>query len=136
LAWVIGGELIKLRILIEAHSLLISPIVGFLVKDRLGQDLFGDNTYISFKDKKIHCDEGDLLQVDFMFYMPILPVGDFSIAVAIAEGTQDDHVQHHWVHDALIFRSETSSKTTGLVGVPMHDISMNLIQRSQINEQN
>ena len=40
------------------------------------------------------------------------------MAVAVAEGTQEEHVQHVWVHDALAFKSHSSSLATGLVGVP------------------
>ena len=62
--------------------------------------------------------------MDFCFQMPILPAGDYSVAVAIANGTQDVHEQHHWIHDAIIFRSESSSVSTGLVGIPMRAINM------------
>jgi len=40
----------------------------------------------------------------------------------VAEGTQIDHVQHHWVHDALIVQSLCASVSTGIVGIPMLDI--------------
>jgi lipopolysaccharide transport system ATP-binding protein len=56
--------------------------------------------------------------------MPLLPKGDYSVCVAVADGSQQDHVQHHWIHDVLLFRSESSSVCTGLVGVPMHSISL------------
>ena len=58
--------------------------------------------------------------------MPILPKGDYSIAAAIASGTQDDHVQHHWLHDALIVKSVSSSVSTGLVGIPMQVIELKI----------
>ena len=56
--------------------------------------------------------------------MPILPYGDYFIAAAVATGTQLDHRQEHWIHDALIIRSMSSSVSTGLVGIPMHVISL------------
>jgi lipopolysaccharide transport system ATP-binding protein len=58
--------------------------------------------------------------------MPILPVGDYSITVALAEGTQQDHIQHHWMHEALIIKSHSTSVSTGLVGVPMSDIRLGI----------
>jgi lipopolysaccharide transport system ATP-binding protein len=58
--------------------------------------------------------------------MLILPVGDYSITVALAEGTQSDPVQHHWVHDALLLKSHSSSVSTGLVGVPMSNIRLSV----------
>jgi lipopolysaccharide transport system ATP-binding protein len=56
--------------------------------------------------------------------MPVLPSGDYSVTVALAEGTQEDHVQHHWVHDALIVKSVSLSVCTGLIGIPMQNISL------------
>ena len=59
---------------------------------------------------------GQVLEAVFAFRMPILAPGDYSVAVAVAEGTQEEHVQHVWVHDALAFKSHSSSLATGLVG--------------------
>jgi len=59
--------------------------------------------------------------------MPILPVGEYTLTVALAEGTQQDHTQHHWIHDALVFKSHSSSVSSGLLGVPMHTIKMETV---------
>ncbi len=121
---IIGGEIVQLRIGVVALKKIISPIIGFSVKDRLGQVLFGDNTYITYHDTHIVVESGKMINANFVFQMPILPAGDYSIAVAIASGTQTEHVQHHWLHDALIFKSLASSVSTGLVGIPMKRIEL------------
>ena len=39
-------------------------------------------------------------------------------------GTQADHIIHHWMHDALAFRSTASpTRAVGPVGLPMLEIS-------------
>ena len=124
LAWVVGGEEVTLRVTATTHAPLDAPIIGFVVKDRLGQALFGDNTYLSYAAEPLSCDAGEEIQADFRFAMPILPVGDYSINAAIASGTQEQHVQHHWMHDAVLFKSESTSASTGLVGIPMLDIGL------------
>lgn len=124
LAWIVGGEKVTLRIIAQTNQDLDSPIIGFYVKDRLGQTLFGDNTFLSYMRQAVHCSGGKELQADFSFYMPLLPAGDYSITVAVANGSQEEHVQHHWIHDAVLFRSETSSVATGLIGIPMLDIKL------------
>ena len=58
--------------------------------------------------------------------MPILTSGDYSVSVAIANGTQQDHEQHHWIHDAILFKSESTSVVSGLVGIPMLKINLNI----------
>jgi len=124
LAWVVGGEEVTLRVVASVREPLQAPIIGFVVKDRLGQALFGDNTYLSYASEPLACEDGDEIQADFRFVMPILPVGDYSINAAIASGTQEQHVQHHWMHDAVLFKSESTSASTGLVGIPMLDIGL------------
>lgn len=124
MAWVVGGEIATLTIVVECHHDLDRPIVGFYVKDRLGQTLFGDNTYLSYAETPVPGNAGGLITARFRFPMPWLPVGDYSIAVAVADGTQEEHTQHHWIHDAVLFRSHCSATATGLVGIPMLDITM------------
>ena len=128
LAWVVGGERVTVRIRVRALQNIMAPIIGFVVQDRLGQVLFGDNTYLTYRDHPLAvCEDGEI-EGRFTFQMPILPVGDYPLAVAVAEGTQAEHVQHHWMHEALIIRSHASSVSTGLVGLPMLDISMQVLR--------
>ena len=125
-----GGELVELQITIRANSILHQPIVGFSLKDRLGQVLFGDNTYLTYLDHDLMAEQGCYLIARFQFQMPILPHGDYSIATAVATGTQMDHQQEHWIHDALIVRSLSSSVSTGLIGIPMHHINLEVLEKS------
>lgn len=105
---------------------ICQPIIGFSFKDRLGQVLFGENTYATYENKNVDACKSDLLVAEFEFAMPILPPGDYSVSVAIATGTQEDHEQQHWIHDALVIKSITSSVSTGLVGIPMRKIKLEL----------
>ncbi|AMD92096.1 ABC transporter ATP-binding protein [Desulfomicrobium orale] len=112
-----GGEMVRVVVRARALRTMSQPIVGFMCKDRLGQFLFGDNTWERYGEGfPVGC--GQVLEAVFAFRMPILAPGDYSVAVAVAEGTQEEHVQHVWVHDALAFKSHSSSLATGLVGVP------------------
>lgn len=126
LAWGVGGELVTLKIFATAYETLDAPIIGFTVKDRLGQALFGENTYLSHVDTHLVCEAGNELEAEFTFLMPTLPAGNYSVSVAIANGTQSQHIQHHWIHDAVLFKSESSSISTGLIGIPMQEVRLNL----------
>ena len=70
------------------------------------------------------------MYVDFEFVMPLLQNGDYSICVAVAEGTLEHHVQHHWVHDALLFSVKATSVRFGIVGIPMNAIRVNVSEFS------
>lgn len=126
LSWCIGGENIQLRISCMARRNLQNPIVGFVVKDRLGQSIFADNTYITYVLNPQIVEEDQQFEALFSFRMPVMPCGDYSISVAIAEGAQIDHVQHQWINDAMIFKVESSSVRHGLVGIPMEKIEIRL----------
>lgn len=127
LVWVVGGEKIILQIKAKAYEDLHLPIIGFHIKDHLGQTLFGDNTFLLYRSNPVMCLKDNIIQGEFVFYMPILPCGEYSVSVAIANGTQDIHEQHHWIHDAIFFKSQSSSVATGLIGIPMQQIKLNII---------
>lgn len=122
----VGGELVELNMVIEALEDLHQPIAGFSFKDRLGQVLFGDNTYLTYESDPVFIGKGKVFQACFRFQMPILPKGSYSLATAVATGTQISHRQEHWIHDALIIKSVSSSVSTGLVGIPMFKISLDV----------
>lgn len=117
-----GGEVVRLRISARMERDLEGLIFGFYVKDRLGQRLFGDNTYLSTIDASITGPAGEVMEAEFRFRMPRMPMGSYLVDVAIASGTQDDHTQHHWVHDAVEIKALDRTMRYGLVGIPMLDI--------------
>ena len=119
LNWVVGGESVTVRICCVARHALSSPIVGFFVKDRLGQRIFGENTYLTYRESPLSVEAGAGFAANFEFTMPLLPAGDYSIDVAIADGSQEDHRMLHWIYDALLFRAQSSMVCHGLFGVPM-----------------
>jgi lipopolysaccharide transport system ATP-binding protein len=119
-----GGEDVTIEVRCLAQVAMERPIVGFLVRDKRAQDLFGDNTYLTYSGDPVSLHEGEEFVARFSFQMPYLPSGDYAVAIALAEGTQASHTQHHWVDEALIFRCESSHVTHGLVGIPMEKIEL------------
>lgn len=119
-----GGDVVNLCINVKANIDIIMPIVGFYIRDRLGQKLFGDNTFLTTQDSNICIESGQQAQAVFTFQMPYLNAGDYAVTAAIAEGTEASHVQHHWLDEALLFHVPTSHFAHGLVGIPMINISL------------
>ncbi|OOG54226.1 ABC transporter ATP-binding protein [Rhodanobacter sp. B05] len=122
-AMVVAGECATLEIDLLAEGAIDNVIVGFYVKDRLGQLLFGDNTVL--------CHEGDFavtpgetLHASFRFVMPRLLPGDYFVAAGLAEGTQEQHVIQHWLHEALRFTAIGGTLASGLIGIPMLDVRL------------
>ena len=122
--WVVGGEVVNLVIRAETFVDLASPIMGFVIKNRLGQPVIGDNSYLSYADAPKFASADSKMEARFRFRMPRLPVGDYVITAAIAEGTQQQKVTLHLLHEALTFQSHRSSVGQVLVGIPMLDINL------------
>lgn len=123
-AWIVGGEVVYLHITCKAHKNIANPIIGFFVSNAYGQNLFGDNTWLALRNQSFQFAQDDTFEVVFGFQMPILAPGEYYVAVAIAEGTPEKHMQHHWRHEALVFVSHSSSVSSGLMGVPMLSVEL------------
>jgi lipopolysaccharide transport system ATP-binding protein len=126
LAIVLAGELVALEIELLAEQDIDNVIVGFYIKDRLGQLLLGDNTVLSHAGD-FAVSAGESFKARFCFEMPRLGAADYFITVGVAEGTQEQHVIQHWLHEALRFSATGGGYATGLVGVPMHEVSLERI---------
>lgn len=119
-----GGETVRLVITAKAHQELNRPILGFIVRDRLGQDLFGENTlpFTNLNPRKIEA--GSTFESEFIFRLPMLPNGQYAVMASLADGELNANVQHHWLHDALILNVSSSQVRWGLVGVQFDKISL------------
>lgn len=121
-----GQTTVHVTVEVEAKAQIHSPIVGFFIKDRLGQPLFGGNTFRTYEGVAPQIEAGQTFEAVFAFSMPTLIPGDYSITAAIADGTLQSHTQLHWMHDAATFKVTASSLDGVLVGIPIHAIELRI----------
>ena len=115
-----GTEPLDLHIDYESHRDIASPIFGFTLKDRLGTVILEANTDVYHMP--VHpLAPGERRHVRFRFTLPSLRNGEFSLSVAVAEGDQTRHIQHHWVHDALTITIENPHPSRSLGGLVYAD---------------
>ena len=119
-----GGADVELRIRCRAERLLTRPIVGFILRDRRGQNIAGDNTHLSYWSDPPRVAPGQIFTARFQFQMPYLAVGDYSLAPSIIEGIQTDHIHLQWIEDAIWLHAVESPVRRGIVGVPMREIRL------------
>jgi len=117
-----GGDEVVVKVSAKANHDVDMPIIGFIIKDRLGQPLIGGNTYHSYKNTPVRVTAGKRVDAAFHFKLPILAVGDYSIVAAVANGTLHEHVQLHWMHDAVLFKVVATSIDGVIVGAPLDKI--------------
>ena len=122
-----GGVRVRMTVRAKALEPVARPILGFLVRDRLGQDLFGENT-LKFTDTvPTPIEAGTTFQGVFDFKLPMLPNGQYAVMASVADGDLHDNVQHHWVHDALIITVSSSKVRYGLVGIPFERVALEVV---------
>jgi lipopolysaccharide transport system ATP-binding protein len=97
-----------------------------MVRDRLGQDLFGENTLPFTEGQQLRALAGEQVYGDFVFRLPMLPNGQYTVTVSIADGTLHDHVQHHYLHDALVLTVASARVRWGLVGVQFDSVRLSV----------
>lgn len=125
--FVVGGELVTLAIRVRALKLLASPVIGFTVRNYLGLELIGDNTYLNYSTQPVTTQSGEMLEARFHFRMPRFPTGEYSICITVAEGVPGVHVIHHRINNAITFRAQTSNVSQVLVGIPMQNITLGVV---------
>ena len=122
-----GGEKVKLTITVRSNQTLKHPIVGFLLRDRLGQDLFGENTYRDITvGRDIAIPAGHSATASFEFTLPYLPNGQYAVACSVADGDLQDNIQHHFIHDALIVTVSSKEIRWGLGGITCNQIRLEI----------
>ena len=122
-----GGERVVLKIIAKAYKDISSPILGFLVRDRLGQDIFGENSLIFTDNSPVKISNGEKFEGEFSFQMPMLPNGEYAVMASVAEGSLVDNIQHHWLNEAVILHVSSSRVRWGLCGIAFSNVELKKI---------
>lgn len=126
-----GGACVCFIISVRANQLILHPALGIMIKDRLGQYIYTEGTDRTFRHHQLAFQAGERIDAVFHFTMPLLVPGQYTINVAVAEGMGDDHIQHHWIHDAINIESISSPVVHGISGLQNSDISMEFFSETQ-----
>lgn len=122
----IAGQEVSLNIKAKFFKQISNPVIGFLVKNNLGQVLFGENTLQSKSNLK-SIKQGLGLDVTFKFILPPLASGDYSISISLADGNNTFSIQHHWLNDAILFSVFTFKQIYGIFDLQISDIEIHKI---------
>src|SRR5215510_2789149 len=93
------GDRICVRISVEFHNDVEHPNVGFMLRNRLGQDVTGTN--VMFEGERLPAAHpGDRLSVGFIMDLPFLHAGFYYFSPAVADGTLDQYEMCDWIDNA------------------------------------
>jgi len=113
------GQQVSLRVVAACHAAVLELVAGFMIKDRLGQEIFGTNTH--HLDCKLHkLNNGAAVEFIFDFAANLGP-GTYSVALALH--TDETHVtkNYQWRDLALVFNVINLNKEpfVGVVWLPV-----------------
>jgi ABC-type polysaccharide/polyol phosphate transport system ATPase subunit len=113
-----SGSPFEIGLVLQAHETIQNPIIGYIIKDRLGREILGDNTAL-MKEKLTPLLENKRYVFSFKFGVwPNILSGDYTLSLAVADGTLDEHTICHWYQDASIIGSISMRKPAGLFSLP------------------
>lgn len=95
------GQSVHLRVVVKTHAELPELVLGYMIKDRLGQPVFGTNTH-HLKQVLSNVGKNSCITFEFKFDAN-LGCGTYSVAVALH--TSDSHISNNfeWRDMALVF---------------------------------
>lgn len=102
------GAYVELRIRVTTHAELDELVMGVKFKDRLGQDIFGTNTWHTQQTQR-HLGPDQALEYRLMFTVNLGP-GTYSVACSLH--SSDTHLMrnYQWLDHALIFQVVNTDK--------------------------
>ncbi|MDE1164235.1 MAG: ABC transporter ATP-binding protein [Pseudomonas sp.] len=117
------GQRVALRITVRAIEDLSQLVLGYMIKDRLGQEVFGTNTFhLAHSVEQVTA--GSTLVFNFAFSAN-LGVGTYSVATGLHESDTHLSKNYEWRDLALIFNIVNLDKS-GFVGVSWMPPSLEL----------
>ena len=117
--------MVKIIITAEANENIANIIIGFILKNKQGLNILGDNTLNNMiQGDDTSFAKGEIMTASFVFTMPLLAAGEYSVTSSIASGSLEQHNILHWVNDSLMMVSQCTSISAGIAGVPMQSITL------------
>lgn len=95
------GERVRVSIQVDVHKDLPTLVLGVGIRDRLGQTIFGTNTFHTKQQLK-NVRENTRLQYDFD-WIANLGVGSYSMQFALVENESHVEKNYHWLERAVVF---------------------------------
>jgi lipopolysaccharide transport system ATP-binding protein len=93
------GDAVRLEITARCNAFIKSFLAGFVVRDRTGQIIFGENS-IGTNCLTAECSQN--VSVSFDFAMPFLQPGSYSLSAAVSNGDALGFQVLHYKPDTLI----------------------------------
>lgn len=107
-----SGELAVVRVTVHFRDAVADPVVGMMVRTRIGLNVYGTNTELERLPLGPRA-AGDTIQVTFAFRCELCPE-EYTLTVASHD---PDGVWHDWLEDAVAFAVADDRYTAGVANL-------------------
>jgi len=126
-----GGEWLSLYAKIKVVDFIEHPGFGIRLMDKRGNGIFTVNNYLYNQPiPSFNAGEFVVIRTDFKF--PLIMVGKYTLTIALSDGDQENHVQHHWIHDTLIISVDNQNpkfkRGANIIVIEEENYSVQLIE--------
>lgn len=120
------GDKVRVSMLVKSERRIENVIVGYQVRDKYGNEVFGQTSLTSHVEQFV-IEEGDNL-ITFSFEWPEVREGDYFITLGIGEGNEVlNQVEQCWINNAIHVIETTHGKT--IFGIFNHDMDSFSIEK-------
>lgn len=108
--FVLAGDRVEISYQITSRKKINEAIFGYIISDKYGNQIFGENSITSLK-QLYSFEEGSSL-VSFSFHWPEIKEGYYYLTLGIGEGSHElQHVIQCWAHNIFEFSCVSPHKT-------------------------
>jgi len=126
---VLCGAAVRVVCAVEFRQAVAAPTVGFLIRDRLGNDVFGTNTHnLGVVPRTFEA--GQCMETSFSLHLALGP-GDYSLTLAVHAGADHRDGSYDWCDNLLAF-TVVPHWPFAFVGVAALETSVEVSDRIQL----
>ncbi|MFN0172267.1 MAG: Wzt carbohydrate-binding domain-containing protein [Bryobacteraceae bacterium] len=107
-----SGELAEVRLAVRYKAAVPDPVIGILLRNRVGLDVYGTNTQLEGL-RLGPCAEGQTVRLSFHFHCDLCP-GDYTLTIASHD---PDGSRHDWLDDAVAISVTDDRFTAGVANL-------------------
>ncbi len=122
-----GGEAVELRIVCRAGRAIAQVAVAFVVRDRLGQILFSDDTHTDSCSAAQTIAAGQAFTATFAFLLPYLASGTYAVEAFVFERRPGAFVLLQRRLDKVFLYIQSPHISHGLANIAMRSVSLEML---------
>lgn len=121
MGYVQNDDVLQIELGIESSKDIKSAMIGYQIKDKYGNIIFGENTHSSgFKEFELKA--GRKMRASLSFKWPHIQENTYFLTLGLGEGSHEmQHIIQCWAHNIFEIRNITTLPNHGLFNNPIED---------------